>query len=143
MTGLIVADANQLLATIPARWVQALGLRVEALGAMTAQLRLPFAEDLVHAGGVLCGQTMMAAADTAMVVVLSHALGGFQPMTTVTQTIQFLRPVARGDLILLARINRLGKNMAFGTIDFTAEGDEQVAAQATTVFALLGHREKR
>lgn len=140
MADMTLAAANALLATIPARWVQAMGLVVEGLEPMTARIRLPFAPDLVHAGGVLCGQAMMAAADTAMVVVLSHALGGFQPMTTVTQTIQFLRPVAQGDLILTARITRLGRTMAFGTVDFSADGNDQIAAQATTVFALLGNR---
>ena len=48
----------------------------------------------MHDGGVLCGQTMMAAADTAMVLAVMTHLGGFKPMTTVQLQTSFLRPIA-------------------------------------------------
>ena len=42
----------------------------------------------VHAGGVLCGQTMMAAADTAMVLALIRHFGQFRPCSTVQLSIE-------------------------------------------------------
>ena len=68
-----------------APWVQALRLAVTAVDGASATLRLPFDESLVRVGGTLCGQALMSAADTAMVIAISSALGGFRPMATVSQ----------------------------------------------------------
>jgi len=89
------AAAQAVLAENFAPWVQALGLTVEAVAADAATLRLPFDPRLVRVGGTVCGQALMTAADTAMVIAVSAALGGFRPMATVGQTISFLRPVAK------------------------------------------------
>jgi len=58
----------------------------------------------------------MTAADTAMVIAVSAVLGGFRPMATVGQTISFLRPVANDDVLVEARVLRLGRTLAFGEI---------------------------
>jgi acyl-coenzyme A thioesterase PaaI-like protein len=58
-----------------APWVRELALRVEQATPTEVVLALPIAPLHVHGGGVLCGQTMMAAADTAMVLAVSSALG--------------------------------------------------------------------
>ncbi len=56
-----------------------------------AILRLPFSERLCRNGGVVCGQALMAFADTAMVIANVAANRGFRPMTTVDQTTHFMR----------------------------------------------------
>jgi uncharacterized protein (TIGR00369 family) len=103
-----------------------------------ATLEMPVAASLVHAGGVLCGQAMMAACDTAMVVAVMTHLGGFKPMTTVQLQTSFLRPVL-GDgsrIKIVARVLRMGKKLVFGEVHlFDAKG--QLAAHATTTYALL------
>ena len=58
----------------------------------------------------------MTAADTAMVIAVSAALGEFRPMATVGQTISFLRPVANDDVLVEARVLRLGRTLAFGEV---------------------------
>ncbi len=80
---------NRLLDQVLAPWVKQLGLAAGHVDETEATLTLPFSEHLRHAGGVICGQVFMAAADTAMVVAISAALGGFQPMTTVSLEHQF------------------------------------------------------
>jgi uncharacterized protein (TIGR00369 family) len=96
------AAAQAILAENFAPWVQALGLTVETVAADAAILRLPFDPRLVRIGGTVCGQALMTAADTAMVVACSAALGGFRPMATVGQTISFLRPVANDNVLVEA-----------------------------------------
>ena len=44
----------------------------------------------------------MAAADTAMIVAISAALGGFKPMSTVSMNINFMRVVRKGDVLITA-----------------------------------------
>ena len=56
-------------------------------------LSLPVSAEIVHAGGVVCGQAIMAAADTAMLVAMIAQLGEFRPMTTVQLQTSFVRPV--------------------------------------------------
>ena len=133
-----VPALQQLLIEVCAAWVQDLGLRVTAAQGSEVTLALPVATRLVHGGGVLCGQALMAAADTAMVLAISHQLGGFRPMTTVQLQTSVLRPVAgdSGELTLVARVLRAGKSLVFGEIEiFDATG--RLAAHATTTYALL------
>ena len=81
---------------------------------------------------------MMAAADTATVIAVSAARGSFIPMTTVQQSTSFQRAVADADVLIEAAITKLGRRMAFADITMTAEGSEEAAARASTVYALLG-----
>lgn len=121
-----------------APWVQALGLHVESTGDGVVRLALPVTAQHVHIGGVLCGQTLMAAADTAMVLALMTKFGGFRPMTTVQLQTSFLRavPADAGAITVEARVLRLGRSLAFGAVDLKLP-DGALAAQATTTCALL------
>ena len=132
MTGEILQAA---LAEYFAPWVQALGLTVEAFDADSVTLRLPQDERLSRAGGMLCGQAMMAAADTA--VALVNHFGGFRPCTTVQMNTSFLKPLSQQDALVQARIVRAGKSLAFGEIDIRGAGDGRSAARASATSALL------
>jgi uncharacterized protein (TIGR00369 family) len=121
-----------------APWVRSLGLALVAATPGEARFVLPVAAPLVHGGGVLCGQAMMAACDTAMIAAVMTRLGGFKPMTTVQLQTSFLRPVA-GDAArveLVARVLRMGRNLVFGEVQLL-DGQGQLAAHATTTYALL------
>jgi uncharacterized protein (TIGR00369 family) len=121
-----------------APWVRELALRVERVTPDEVVLTLPITPPHVHGGGVLCGQTMMAAADTAMVLAVSSALGGFKPMTTVQLQTSFLRPIGAdaGLARVTARVLRRGRNLVFGEIE-VADPRGALAAHATTTYALL------
>jgi uncharacterized protein (TIGR00369 family) len=136
-----LADKAQLehaLQTVFADWVKELDLRVVDAHAGEVRLTLPVAPRHVHAGNVMCGQTMMAAADTAMVLAIMTRVGGFKPMTTVQLQTSFLRsiPGDAGIANVTARVLRMGRNLVFGEIEITTT-DGQLAAHATTTYALL------
>ncbi|MEU6890652.1 PaaI family thioesterase [Streptomyces sp. NPDC046557] len=132
------ADADRILAENFAPWVLALGLTVRETGERHAVLRLPWSEALARDGGGLSGQALMAAADTATVIAVAAARGGYGPMTTVQQSTSFQRPVVGADVWIAARITKLGKRMAFADITMTPDGSTEPAATASTVYALLG-----
>ncbi|GAB3660746.1 PaaI family thioesterase [Ramlibacter alkalitolerans] len=125
------------LAEYFAPWVQALGLRVESLDADSVTLRLPQDEKLSRVGGMLCGQAMMAAADTAMVLALIHRFGAFRPCTTVQMNTSFLKPLSGQDALVQARVIRSGKTLAFGEIDIRGAEDGKSACRASVTYALL------
>ena len=120
-----------------APWVQALGLRVECVGERSVVLRLPVTPALARQGGMLCGQAMMAAADTAMVLALMRHFGQFRPCTTVQLNTSFLKPLSGQDALVEARVLRAGKSLAFGEIDLRGARDGQSVCRASTTYALL------
>ncbi|MEV4946797.1 PaaI family thioesterase [Streptomyces sp. NPDC053755] len=135
---LTLAAAEKVLADNFAPWVLDLGLSVVSLDVREAVLRLPWSQRLAREGGGLSGQALMAAADTATVIAVCAARGGFVPMTTVQQSISFQRAVLGTDVLVRARLTKAGKRMAFADIAMTAEGTDETAAHATAVYALLG-----
>ncbi|WP_455359621.1 PaaI family thioesterase [Streptomyces sp. SYSU K21746] len=135
---LTLIEADKILADNFAPWVLDLGLSVVETGDRHAVLRLPWSDRLARDGGGLSGQALMAAADTATVIAVASARGGYGPMITVQQSTSFQRAVLGADVLVDARITKLGRRLAFADITMTAEGAEEAAARASTVYALLG-----
>ena len=134
------ATLQKTLDEIAAEYVRRLKLRVESIdaGADSVTLSLPVTPELVHAGGVLCGQAIMSAADTAMLVAMIAKIGEFKPMTTVQLQASFLRPVPKetATVAVVARVLRFGKMLSYGEVDFLAP-DGKLVAHATTTYALI------
>lgn len=131
------ATLQAALAEYFAPWVQALGLKVEAFDEQGVTLRLPQNAALSRVGGMLCGQAMMAAADTAMVLALIRHFGEFRPCTTVQMNSSFLKPLSMQDALIEARVIRAGKSLAFGEIDICGADDGKSVCRASTTYALL------
>jgi uncharacterized protein (TIGR00369 family) len=132
-----VEQGQRWLEELFAPWVQQLDLRVLRLGAGEAELLLPFSARLCRVGGTICGQSLMAAADTSMVLAIASGLGEFRPMTTVTQTTSFMRAVAESDVRILARVRKPGRTLSFGEVELSSAADGRLAAQVTTTYAML------
>lgn len=118
--------------------VKSLGLRVVAADARQVSLRMPVTPHLVHGGGVVCGQALMAAADTAMILAVAASLGEFKPMTTVQLQTSFLKPIPGNatEVTVVCTLLRRGRSLAFGEIALQTP-DGQLAAHATTTYAML------
>ena len=143
-----VAEARRILAGVFAPWVQDLGLSIEGLETIAppgaaadwqpgAILRMKFSERLCRSGGIVCGQALMALADTAMVIAISAAQGRFRPITTVDQTTHFLKAAASSDVLADARVVRLGRTMSFGRVTLCSAADPKPVAMASSAFAML------
>jgi hypothetical protein len=85
-----IGEARRVLGEVFAPWVKDLNLSIEGFdftpppGAAAdwqpgAILRMPFAERLCRNGGVVCGQALMAFADTSMVLANLAANRGYRP----------------------------------------------------------------
>jgi acyl-coenzyme A thioesterase PaaI-like protein len=141
-----VEAAGRLLTQIFAHWVQDLGLLVETIetgrpaGAPAdwlpgAVLRLPFSSRICRDGGVVCGQALMAAADTAMVLACAAAWNNYAPMSAVDQTMHFLRPVTF-DVLADARIIRVGRITTFGRVTLTNAVDRRPVGMVSSAYAM-------
>ena len=142
-----LADARRILDEVFATWVQDLDLAVERIEHAQpadgpdwqpgALLRMPFSERLCRNGGVVCGQALMALADTAMVIAILAANRGYRPMTTVDQTTHFMRAVSSADVLADARVVRLGRTMSFGRVTLLSAADSKPVAMVSSAFAML------
>lgn len=120
-----------------APWVRALEIRIEALHPDGVTLSVPAGPELARAGGIVCGQAMMALADTAMALAIARVHGAFLPMTTVTQTTTYLRPAGSERLFARARVLRLGRSLAYGEIVLHTGEEARPVAHATSSYMLL------
>lgn len=145
--GFGIEEARRVLGEVFAPWVQDLGLSVEAIDYEPpkaaadwqpgAILRMAFSERLCRHGGVVCGQALMALADTSMVIANLAANRGYRPMTTVDQTTHFMRAVSQSDVLADARVVRLGRTMSFGRVTLLSAADNKPVAIVSSAFAML------
>ena len=138
MPMLSTAQADAILAKNFAPWVLATGIKTDATTNDSATLRIPFSDQFCRVGGIMSGQTLVTGADTAMVIALAAASGGFKPCTTVDLSINYLRPVTKADAVLVAKVIRLGRTLAFCTCEISEAGSDKPAAFATGTYAVLG-----
>lgn len=129
---------QEFLDRVAADIVKRLHLQVTQVAKGEVTLLMPVAEALIHAGGMVCGQAILAAADTAMLLAMVAQLGEYRPMTTVQLQTSFVRPVARGTtaLTVIGRVLRPGKTLSYGEVHLNLP-DGKLAAHATTTYALL------
>jgi uncharacterized protein (TIGR00369 family) len=143
-----IADARRVLGDVFAPWVQDLGLTVDSIETAPpadapadwqprAVLRMAFSDRLCRDGGIVCGQALMALADTSMVIAILAANRGYRPMTTVDQTTHFLKAVASSDVLADARVVRLGRTMSFGRVTLLSASDNKPVAMVSSAFAML------
>jgi len=137
-----IDEARRILDTVFAPWIKDLALSIESIELSEgrepgAVLRLPFSERLCRDNGVVCGQALMAFADTAMVIAMVAANGGYRPMTTVDQTTHFMRAAISSDVLADARVVRLGRTMSFGRVMLSGAADGKPVAMVSSAFAML------
>jgi uncharacterized protein (TIGR00369 family) len=141
LTTIDLALLRSTLSKVAAAWVLQLDLQLVEARLGEVVMSLPVSAPLVHSGGVLCGQALMAAADTAMILAITTHLGEFRPMTTVQLQTSFLRPIpwtrgTMGHARVVARVLRMGRKLVFGEVHMLGD-DGDLAAHATTTYALL------
>src|ERR1700722_17600585 len=145
--GFGIEEARRVLGDVFAPWIRELDLTVEAFDFEPpadggewqpgAVLRMPFSERLCRSGGTVCGQALMAFADTAMVIANLAANRGYRAMTTVDQTTHFMRAVTASDVLADARVVRLGRTMSFGRVTLSSPADNKPVAMVSSAFAML------
>jgi uncharacterized protein (TIGR00369 family) len=142
-----IQAAGRLMTEIFAPWVQDLGLLIESIESGRplnapadwqpgAVIRMPFRSKLCRDGGVVCGQALLAAADTAMVLACAAAWNGHRPMSAIDQTMHFLRPV-NFDLLADARIVRVGRTTTFGRVTLASAADGRPVGMVSSAYAML------
>ena len=133
-----IEEATQILEDNFAEWVRDLHLTVSAVLDNGITMSIPFSPRLCRVGGIMCGQALVSAADTAMVIALASANGGMRPMTTIDLTSNFMRPIKDEDAIVDAKVVRAGRSIAFCTTEIKGLRSGKISVFCTGTYALIG-----
>ena len=130
-------EAQKLLTTVTAPWIQDLDLQVISISDLKCKFTLNYSEKLVRAGNIICGQAIVSAADTAMIVAVISAIGEYQEITTVDISCKYLRPLLRKGGSVETEILKLGKRLVVGRITVTDIQSDKLAAEISCTYARL------
>ena len=140
-TSFSIEDGKALLQQAFAPWVLAQNLTPLTFAPTRATFTLPANEDLALRGrpgaGLICGQAIAAAADTATVIALAGANGRFRNCTTVDLSVNYLRPLPMGDTKITVDIESNGRKLATCRLTIQSNASQKPAALATATFMYL------
>jgi uncharacterized protein (TIGR00369 family) len=133
-----VMTVGELTAFLDAVFPQVRGqMAVEAVGPMTARLRMPVDERHLRPGGTVSGPSMFTLADCAYYAATLAMIGPQALTVTTSLTINFLAKPPAADLICEARILRLGRVLSVGEATVWSAGrDDGPVAHAAVTYAI-------
>ena len=132
-----VKEAQNMLSSVTAPWIQDLDLQIISISELKCKFTLKYSEKIVRAGNIICGQAIVSAADTAMIVAVISAIGEYQEITTVDISCKYLRPLLRGGGLIETEILKLGKNLVVGRITIKDIQSNKSAAEISCTYARL------
>ena len=109
---------------------------IEAVGPMSARMRLHFSADHLRPGGTISGPTIFALADVALYVAILAQIGKIKLAVTTNLNITFLRKPEPRDLLGEARLLKLGKRLAVGEVAIFSAGGQVLVAHATGTYSI-------
>src|SRR5215204_5110546 len=110
--------------------------QIEAVGPLTARVRLDFHERHVGPGGTLSGPAMMTLADFALYVAILAHIGPVALTVTTNLSFNFLRKPGPRDLIAECRLLKLGKRLAVGEVALRSDGEPDIVCHATGTYSI-------
>ena len=112
-------------------------MRIEAVGPMTARLRMPVTEANLRPGGTVSGPAMFTLADCSYYVATLAMIGREALTVTTSLTINFLSKPPAADLTCEARILKLGRVLSVGECTLWSDGREDgPVAHASVTYAI-------
>ena len=132
-----VIEAQNFLKSVTAPWVQDLNLQIDSVSEWKCRFILNYSEKLVRSGNIICGQAIVSAADTAMIVAVTSAIGKYQEITTVDIACKYLRPLLKKGGLLETEILKLGQRLVVGRISIKDIQSDKLAAEISCTYARL------
>ncbi|MAZ03319.1 MAG: hypothetical protein CMN56_09290 [Sneathiella sp.] len=137
MTAISIKEAEDFYNNSFAPWIKALDISFTDIGPDSATLRIPASPNINRLGGMMCGQAIMALADTAMVFAVAASAGSFVNMTSVNMQTTFLRPMEGDELFADARVIKSGRRLVYGEVNMHSGDPEKPVTHVTTSVMLL------
>ena len=131
-----VDDIRAILRQNFAPWILDLGIEPLEIGTESSLFRMPLGDHIARVGGIACGQSLAALADTAMVLAAIARQGELTLYATTNLDTQFLRPGTGSAVMCRASIVRAGKSLVFTRAEMSEEqSGKPIATANATLFA--------
>ncbi len=109
---------------------------VEAVGSMTARVRLRVDDSHLRPGGTVSGPTIFGLVDCAVYYAILAMIGPEALTVTTNATVDFMRkPEAGRDLIADVELLKLGRVLAVGDVRVRSDGSDDIVARATLTYS--------
>lgn len=93
------------------------GFQLHSFAEGECTLLVPFRRDFERPGGIVAGQTFMAAADVAMWLAIITKLGASDGSVTAEMKTNFLNGAREEDFLCHAKILKLGRRLVYGVAE--------------------------
>ncbi len=136
-----VAEANaHLAAALPS--LQVLGIAVDHLELDLSIARFTYSETWIRPGGkIVNGPALMALADVAVYTSIFTRVGIVPMAVTNELKINFLRPAVGCDVLARGRLLKLGRRVAYASVDlFEEDRPDRLVAHATSSYVMPDER---
>jgi uncharacterized protein (TIGR00369 family) len=128
--------ANLLTVEFPQMFNPQGGFGIDEVWFRGCRVRKRYDPQSLRPGGTIAGTATMALADLAAYVAI-HASIGWTPMAVTTNlSVNFLKRPAQKDLLADCRLIKLGKRLAVADIAIRTEGEDELVAHATSIYAI-------
>ncbi len=109
---------------------------LEAVGPLSARMRLDPHESLLRPGGTISGPAMMALADYALYAAILANIGPVALAVTTSLSFNFLRMPGSAGLVAECRLMKLGRRLAIGEVRIAATGSDELVCHATGTYSI-------
>ena len=109
---------------------------LEAVGPLSARMRLDGHERHLRPGGTVSGPAMMALADYALYAAILANIGPVALAVTTNLSFNFLRKPGPGGLVAECRLLKLGRRLAVGEVAIRAPDSDEIVCHATGTYSI-------
>ena len=109
---------------------------LEAVGPLSARMRLVGSDRHLRPGGSVSGPSMMALADYALYAAILANIGPVALAVTTSLTFNFLRKPVGLDLVADTTLLKLGRRLVVGEVRIVAPGSDALVAQANGTYSI-------
>jgi len=113
-----------------------LGMELMGIKKGWAKIRLPFTEKLTNGIGVAHGGAIFSPADSAVGMALVGLTNKDESISTLEMKINYMKPVAEGEIIAEARIVHKGTMTAIGDVEIK-DGKGNLIAKGLATYAIV------
>lgn len=113
------------------------GFQVESVSDGGGVARFVYDERWTRPYKIINGGTLMALADVAVYLAIFGRLGIVPLAVTNELKMNFLRPAIGGDVLATAELLKVGRRVAYGSVDLYMDGNpDRLVAHATSSYVL-------
>ncbi len=134
-------SADELLSLMKTSFPQARPERVcfERVDEGAVRFRYVATEDDLRPGATVSGPTLMAMSDLGVYLAILASIGPVLLAVTTSLNINFLRKLKAGELIVEAKLLKLGKRLAVGEAYVWSDGVREPVSHATVTYSIPPH----